>query len=303
MSRDSISDLLAFIAVARERSFTRGAAKLGVSQSALSHTITALEARMGVRLLTRTTRSVLPTEAGERLLGTLVPRFEEIEAEVAAVSELGSKTAGNIRITAIDYAIDSLLWPRIVPLLEQYPDLNVEISADYRMVDIVAERYDIGVRWGDQVAKDMIAVRLAPDMRQTIVASPGYLQSRGIPHTPQDLAAHSCIALRLASSGGLYAWELNNGSREMQVRVEGQAIFNGAYQLLNGALSGRGLAFLPEDLTLPHLQAGRLQSVLADWCPTFPGLHAYYPSRRQSSRALTLVIDAIRWRAGDPGAR
>ena len=303
MSRDSISDLLAFIAVARERSFTRGAAKLGVSQSALSHTITALEARMGVRLLTRTTRSVLPTEAGERLLGTLVPRFEEIEAEVAAVSELGSKTAGNIRITAIDYAIDSLLWPRIVPLLEQYPDLNVEISADYRMVDIVAERYDIGVRWGDQVAKDMIAVRLAPDMRQTIVASPGYLQSRGIPHTPQDLAAHSCIALRLASSGGLYAWELKNGSREMQVRVEGQAIFNGAYQLLNGALSGRGLAFLPEDLTLPHLQAGRLQSVLADWCPTFPGLHAYYPSRRQSSRALTLVIDAIRWRAGDPGAR
>ncbi len=297
MPRDAISDLLAFIAVARERSFTRGAAKLGVSQSALSHTITALEARMGVRLLTRTTRSVLPTEAGERLLETLVPRFEEIEAEVAAVSELGSKTAGNIRITAIDYAVDSLLWPRLVPLLEAYPDLHVEINSDYRMVDIVAERYDIGVRWGDQVAQDMIAIRLAPDMRQTIVASPSYLQSHGIPHTPQDLAQHSCIALRLASSGGLYAWELRNGSRQTQVRVEGQVIFNGAYQMLNAALSGRGLAFLPEDLTLPHLQAGRLQSVMADWCPVFPGLHAYYPSRRQSSRALTLVVDAIRMRS------
>lgn len=297
MSRDSISDLLAFIAVARERSFTRAAAKMGVSQSALSHTIRDLETRMGVRLLTRTTRSVLPTEAGERLLETLAPRFEEIEAEVAAVSELGSKTAGNIRITAIDYAVDSLLWPRLVPLLETYPDLKVELSADYRMVDIVAERYDIGVRWGDQVAQDMIAVRLAPDLKQTIVASPAYLQANGIPQTPQDLASHSCIALRLASRGGLYAWELKQGDREIQVRVEGQAVFNGAYQMLNAALSGRGLAFLPEDLTLPYLQAGRLQSVMADWCPVFPGLHAYYPSRRQSSRALNLVIDAIRMRS------
>jgi DNA-binding transcriptional LysR family regulator len=299
MSRDAISDLLAFIAVARERSFTRGAAQLGVSQSALSHKITALEARMGVRLLTRTTRSVLPTEAGERLLETLVPRFEEIEAEVAAVSELGSKTAGNIRITAIDYAVDSLLWPRLVPLLEQYPELNVEINSDYRMVDIVAERYDIGVRWGDQVAQDMVAVRLAPDMRQTIVAAPAYLQSRGLPVVPQDLAGHSCIALRLASSGGLYAWELEKEGRAMQVRVAGQATFNGAYQMLNAALSGRGLAYLPEDLTLPYLQAGRLQAAMADWCPVFPGLHAYYPSRRQSSRALQMVVDAIRWRAPD----
>src|ERR1700760_4644726 len=215
MSRDSISDLLAFIAVARECSFTRAAARMGVSQSALSHTIRDLEARMGVRLLTRTTRSVLPTEAGERLLETLVPRFEEIEAEVAAVSELGSRTAGNIRITAIDYAVDTLLWPRLVPLLETYPDLKVELSSDYRLVDIVAERYDIGVRWGDQVAQDMIAVRLAPDLKQTIVATPGYLQARGVPQTPQDLTNHSCIALRLASSGGLYAWELKHGSRGM----------------------------------------------------------------------------------------
>jgi DNA-binding transcriptional LysR family regulator len=297
MNRESLGDLLAFIAVARERSFTRAAAKMGVSQSALSHTIRALEARMGVRLLTRTTRSVLPTEAGERLIETVAPRLDEIEAEVAAVSEMGDKVAGTIRITAIDYAVDSLLWPRLTPLLGLYPELRVEISTDYRMVDIVADRFDIGIRWGDQVAKDMIAVRLAPDMRQTIVAAPAYLQARGIPQKPHDLAQHSCIGLRLASSGGLYAWELQSGDRQVQVRIDGQAVFNGAYQMLNAALSGCGLAFLPEDLTLPHLQAGRLQSVLTDWCPMFPGLHAYYPSRRQSSRALGLVIEAIRLRS------
>jgi DNA-binding transcriptional LysR family regulator len=256
-----------------------------------------MEARMGVRLLTRTTRSVLPTEAGERLLETVAPRLEQIEAEVAAVTEMGAKVAGNIRITAIDYAVDSLLWPRLTPLLAAYPDLRIEISTDYRMVDIVADRFDIGIRWGDQVEKDMIAVRLAPDMRQTIVATSAYLQAHGVPRTPQDLAQHNCIALRLASSGGLYAWELENDGRQTQVRIEGQTVFNGAYQMLNAALAGCGLAFLPEDLTLPHLQAGRLQNVLADWCPVFPGLHAYYPSRRQSSRALGLVIDAIRLRA------
>lgn len=296
MNRESLGDLLAFIAVARERSFTRAAAKMGVSQSALSHTIRALEARMGVRLLTRTTRSVLPTEAGERLIETVAPRLDEIEAEVAAVSEMGDKVAGTIRITAIDYAVDSLLWPRLAPLLGTYPDLRIEISTDYRMVDIVADRFDIGIRWGDQVAKDMIAVRLAPDMRQTIVATPAYLHARGVPQTPQDLTQHSCVGLRLASSGGIYAWELQNGDRQMQARIDGQTVFNGAYQMLNAALSGCGLAFLPEDLTLPHLQAGRLQSVMADWCPVFPGLHAYYPSRRQSSRALGLVIEAIRLR-------
>ncbi|QHI97436.1 LysR family transcriptional regulator [Xylophilus rhododendri] len=296
MNRESIADLLAFIAVARERSFTRAAARMGVSQSALSHTIRALETRMGVRLLTRTTRSVLPTEAGERLLETVAPRLEEIDAELAAVSEMGSRIGGTIRITAIDLAVDGLIWPRLAPLLAAHPELRVEISTDYRMVDIVAERFDIGIRWGDQVAKDMIAVRIAPDMRQTIVATPAYLQANGVPQSPQDLARHSCITLRLASSGGLYAWELKQGEREMQVRVEGQAVFNGAYQMLHAALSGTGLAFLPQDLTEPHLQAGRLQSVLADWCPVFPGLHAYYPSRRQSSKALALVIDAIRLR-------
>lgn len=296
MARDSIGDLLAFLAVARERSFTRAAGKLGVSQSSLSHTIRALETRLGVRLLTRTTRSVAPTEAGERLLQTVGPRLQEIEAEVAAVSELGAQPAGTVRITAIDYAVDTVLWPRLAKALPDYPDVKVEISADYRMTDIEAEHYDIGVRWGDQVAKDMIAVRLAPDMRQTIVATPDYLDDHGVPATPQDLLQHDCITLRLAGSGSLYAWELKRGARETQVRVEGRATFNGVYQMLNGALSGCGLAFLPEDLVRPHLQAGRLRSVMADWCPVFPGLHAYYPSRRRSSRALGLVIDAIRWR-------
>lgn len=294
MSRDSISDLLAFLAVAQERSFTRAAAKLGVSQSALSHTVKALEARLGVRLLTRTTRSVSPTEAGERLMDTVAPRLQEIEDEVQAVSDLGDKVGGTVRITAIDYVVDSLIWPRLAPLLKSYPDLKVEMSADYRMVDIVAERFDIGVRWGDQVARDMIAVRLAPDMRMHIVGSPAYFAGCEVPQEPADLLQHNCIALRLASSGGLYAWELKQGSREVQARVTGQAVFNGAYQMLHAAVAGAGLAFLPEDMVAEHLEAGRLVSVMQDWCPVFPGLHAYYPSRRQSSRALSLVIEAIR---------
>lgn len=294
MARDPISDLLAFLAVARERSFTRAAAQMGVSQSALSHTIRALETRMGVRLLTRTTRSVSPTEAGERLLATVAPRLQEIEEEVQAVSELGDKVGGTIRITAIDHVVDTVLWPRLAPLLVAYPDLKVEISADYRLVDIVAERFDIGVRWGDQVARDMIAVRLAPDMQMHIVANPDYLARHGRPQQPAELLQHNCIALRLTGSGGLYAWELTQGGREVLARVAGQAVFNGAYQMLRAALSGTGLAFLPQDLVAEHLASGRLISVMADWCPVFPGLHAYYPSRRQSSKALGLVIAALR---------
>lgn len=296
MERENIKDMLVFLAVARERSFTRAAAKLGLSQSALSHTIRALEARLGVRLLTRTTRSVSPTEAGERLLETVAPRLEEIEAEIAAVSELGDKPAGTIRITAIDHVIDAVLWPRLAKMLPQYPDLRVEISSDYRMVDIAAERFDIGVRYGDQVEKDMVAVRLTLDVPMAIVGSPGYFEKRPIPASPQDLMKHNCITLRLSSSGGLYAWELRNGDRDIEVRVKGQVTFNSAYQLLNAALSGSGLAFIPEELAAPHVQAGRLLSVMKNWCPAFPGLHAYYPSRRHSSRALALVIDAIRYR-------
>ena len=297
MARDSISDLLAFLAVARERSFTRAAAQLGVSQSALSHTVRALETRLGVRLLTRTTRSVAPTEAGERLLSSVAPRLQEIEDEIAAVTELGDKPGGTVRITAIDHVVDAVLWPRLAPVLLQYPDIKIEISSDYRMVDIVADRFDIGVRWGDQVAKDMIAVRVSPDMRMCIVGAPSYFKDRRDPESPQDLMQHNCITLRLANSGGLYAWELKNGEHEVQARVSGQATFNGAYQMVNAALAGCGLAFVPEDMVVEHVQAGRLRRVLHDWCPAFPGLHAYYPSRRQNSLALSLVIEALRLRS------
>jgi DNA-binding transcriptional LysR family regulator len=297
MPRENISDLLAFLAVAQERSFTRAAGKLGVSQSALSHTIRALETRLGVRLLTRTTRSVSPTEAGERLVQTVGPRLEEIEAEVAAVSELGDKAAGTIRITAIDHVVDSVLWPRLVNLLDQYHDLRVEVHADYRLVDIAAERYDIGVRYGDQVQKDMVAVRLTDELPMTIVGSPRYFETHAIPRTVQDLTRHNCITLRLSSRGGLYAWELRDGERKVDVRVDGQVVLNGAYQMLNAALSGSGLAFLPEMMTQPHVDAGRLRRVMDDCCVPFPPLYAYYPSHRNSSRALRLVIDAIRHRA------
>ncbi|GGY73297.1 LysR family transcriptional regulator [Pseudoduganella plicata] len=297
MARENINDILVFLAVARERSFTRAAAKLGMTQSALSHIIRGLEARLGVRLLTRTTRSVSPTEAGERLLQNVAPRMEEIEAEIAAVSDLGDKPAGTIRITATDHVIDNFLWPRLAPVLPQYPDIHLEMSADYRMVDIVAERYDIGVRWGDQVDKDMIAVRLTPDMRTMIVGSPAYFAHRPIPASAQDLMKHSCIGLRLATAGSVYAWELRHAGRDLELRPRGQFTFSGTYQMLNAALSGCGLAYLTEDLAAPHVQAGRLVSVMEDWCPHFPGLHAYYPSRRHSSRALGIVIDAIRHKA------
>ncbi|NML99005.1 LysR family transcriptional regulator [Paraburkholderia sp. RP-4-7] len=296
MPRENFNDLLAFIAVARERSFTRAAAQLGVSQSALSHTIRALESRLGLRLLTRTTRSVSPTEAGERILRTVAPRFEEIEAELTAVTELRDMPAGTIRITATDYATNTILWPKLSKLLRKYPEIKVEIITDYGLSDIVADRYDIGVRNGDQVAKDMIAVRIAPDMKMSIVGSPAYLEKQPLPKTPQDLMAHNCINLRLPTLGVFYAWELKKGSREVQVRVEGQLAFNGTYHMLDAALAGYGLAYLPSDLAQPHVAAGRLARVLDDWCPTFPGLHAYYASRSESSRAMALVIDSLRYR-------
>jgi DNA-binding transcriptional LysR family regulator len=296
MARDNISDILVFLAVARERSFTRAAAKLGMTQSALSHTIRALEGRLGVRLLTRTTRSVSPTEAGERLLLNVAPRLEEIEAEIAAVSDLGDRPAGTIRITATDTTIDTVLWPRLAKVLPDYPDIHVEISSEYRLVDVAAERFDIGVRWGDQVEKDMIAVRLTPDMQTMIVGSPAYFAHRPVPVSSQDLMKHDCIRLRLAG-GGLYAWELLHEGQAMELRVRGQFTFNSAWQMLGAALSGCGLAFVTADLAEDHVRAGRLVSVMEDWCPKFPGLHAYYPSRRHSSRALAVVLDAIRYQA------
>ena len=296
MPRQNVNDLLAFLAVAKERSFTRAAAKLGVSQSALSHTIRGLEERLGLRLLTRTTRSVSPTEAGERLLLTVGPRFEEIEAELEALSELREKPAGTIRINAIDYVADTVLWPKLGKLLREYPDIKVEITIDYGLTDIVAHRYDAGVRIGEQVAKDMIAVRIGPDMRMAVVGAPSYFGKRSEPKTPQDLIGHSCINLRLPTHGGLYAWEFEKGSRELKVRVEGQLVFNGTYQMLNAALAGFGLAYVPEHLVQKHLAKGRLIRVLADWCPPFSGYHLYYPSRRQPTPAFALVVNALRYR-------
>jgi len=296
MQRGTLDDLLAFIAVGRERSFTKAAAKLGVSQSALSHTIRELESRLGVRLLTRTTRSVAPTDAGERLLDTLGPRFLEIDAALAGLRELRDKPAGTIRITATEYALDAFLWPKLVKFLSKYPDIKVEISIDPLLTDIVAQRFDAGVRVGEQVAKDMIAVRIGPDVRMAVVAAPSYFRKRGEPKTPQDLTEHACINLRLPTHGGLYAWEFEQGARELKVRVEGQLVFNGTSQILNAALAGFGLAYVPEDLARPHLAKRRLKRVLAEWCPPFSGYHLYYPSRRQSSAAFALLVEALRYR-------
>jgi DNA-binding transcriptional LysR family regulator len=296
MQRGHLDDLVAFVAVARERSFTKAAAKLGVSQSALSHTIRALETRLGIRLLTRTTRSVSPTEAGERLLHTVAPRLEEIDAELAALSELRDKPAGTIRLTAAEYALDTLLWPKLAKFLRGYPDIKVEIVVDNGLTDIVAQRFDAGVRAGEQVAKDMIAVRIGPDMRMAVVAAPAYFKTRPEPKKPQDLIGHNCINLRLPTHGGLYAWEFAKGARELKVRVEGQLVFNGTFQMLNAALSGFGLAYVPEGLAQPHLAKGRLKRVLEDWCPPYAGFHLYYPSRRQSSAAFALLVEALRHR-------
>lgn len=301
MARDNINDILVFLAIARERSFTKAAFKLGMTQSAVSHIIRGLEKRLGVRLLSRTTRSVSPTEAGERLLHNVGPRLDEIEQEIASISDLGDKPSGLVRITSIDHVIDNFLWPRLAKVLLQYPDIQLEISSDYRMVDIAAERFDIGVRWGDQVDKDMVAVRITPEIQMMIVGSPDYFAHRPVPASVQDLLKQNCIQLRMASTGGVYTWKLQHDGRDMDVRVRGQFMFNGVYQMVNAAISGCGLAFVTDDLASEHVRDGRLVSVMADWCPRFPGLYAYYPSRRHSSRAVGLVIDAIRHKSGDHG--
>lgn len=294
--RENINDLLALVAVARERSFTRAAAQLGVSQSALSHAIRGLETRLGLRLLTRTTRSVAPTVAGERLLATVGPRLEEIENELDALTELRDKPAGTIRITTSEHAAETILWPKLAKFLPKYPDIKVEIVVDNGLADIVAQRYDAGVRLGEQVAKDMIAVRLGPHMRVAVVAAPSYFARRPPPKTPQDLIAHNCVNLRLPTYGGLYAWEFEKGGRELNVRVDGQLVFNTLQPRLNAALAGLGMAYMPEDVALPHIAKGRLQRVLEDWCLPFPGYHLYYPSRRQSSPAFALLAEALRYR-------
>src|SRR5215211_6242636 len=296
MQRGSLDDLRALVAVAREQSFTKAAAKLGVSQPALSQTIRQLEARLGVRLLARTTRSVSLTEAGEHLVGTVAPRIEEIEAELTAVSELREKPAGTIRITATEYAADAILLPELAKLLPLYPDIKVEIIIDYGLTDIVSERFDAGVRSGEQVAKDMIAVRIGPDMRMAVVGVPSYFKGRPEPKKPQDLIGHNCINLRLPSHGGVYVWEFEKGGRELRVRVEGQFTFNATTQMLNAALAGLGLAYAPESMVQQYLTKGRLKRILEDWCLPYSGYHLYYPSRRQPSAAFTLLVDALRYR-------
>ncbi|MDE2200425.1 MAG: LysR family transcriptional regulator [Rhodospirillales bacterium] len=297
MNRETVSDLIAFLAVARERSFTRAAARLGVSQSALSQTIRTLEARLGLRLLTRTTRSVAPTEAGERLLHIAAPRFEEIDAELAALGELRDRPAGTIRLTADEYAAGTVLWPALERFLPGYPDIKVEITVDYGLTDIVAARYDAGVRLGDVVARDMIALPIGPDQRMSVVGAPGYFAAHAPPRTPQNLTLHSCINLRLPTLGGLYAWEFEKAGREVRVRVEGRLVFNSIALILRAALAGFGLAYLPEDEVAPHLADGRLVRVLADWCPPFSGYHLYYPSRRQHAPAFAALLDALRGEA------
>lgn len=296
MARQDIKDLAAFLVVARERSFTKAAAQLGVSQSALSHTMRGLEERLGLRLLTRTTRSVAPTEAGERLLRTVGPHFDEIDAELDALSELRDKPSGTLRINTSAQAAETILWPCFSRLLPQYPDIKVELMLDSSLTDIVAGRFDAGVRLGENIAKDMIAVPIGPDQRLIVVAAPSYLKGRKPPRTPHDLTHHTCINLRQTTLGNLYAWEFEKNGRAIDVRVDGQFICNDITMILRAALDGFGLAFVMEDRALEHIKAGRLVRVLDDWCAPFAGYHLYYPSRRQASPALAVLVDALRYR-------
>lgn len=297
MENTNLNDLRAFVAIAREHSFTHAAARLGVSQSALSHTLRGLEAQLGVRLLNRSTRSVAPTAAGDRLLQTLAPRFAEIDAELAALSALRDTPAGSVRISSPDYPADAILLPKLARFLPRYPDVRVELDVDDRLVDIVAEHYDAGVRDGELIAKDMVAVPIGPALRMAVVGAPAYFAHRAAPKKPQDLTRHHCINLRLPTRADLYAWEFQKGRRRLNVRVDGQFTCNRPDQMLDAALAGLGLAYVLEDAARPHLAARRLQRVLEDWCPRYPGYHLYYPSRRQPSAAFALLVDALRCRA------
>ena len=297
MGRESLNDIVAFLAVARERNFTKAAAKLGVSQSALSHTIRGLEARLGLRLLTRTTRSVSPTEAGDRLVRAVGPHFDDIQSELEALGALRDKPTGTVRITAGLHATETILWPKLQPMLRKYPEVKLEITVDYGLANIVADRIDAGVRLGEQVAKDMIAVRIGPDFRFVVVAAPSYFSSRAEPRSPGELTQHNCINLRFPTHGALYTWEFERSGRELNVRVDGQLTFNNSKQILDAVLAGFGVAYLPEDLAKPHLAKKRLVQVLDSWCAPFSGYHLYYPSRRQDAPALSLVVDALRYKS------
>ena len=296
MKRDELGDLAAFLAVADERSFTRAAARLGLSQSALSHTIRRLEARLGLRLLLRTTRSVAPTEAGERLAEALRPAFDGIDARIEALSALRDRPSGTIRITAGEHAAQTVLWPVLERFLPLYPDVRVEIATDYRMIDLAEGRFDAGIRLGEHLAEDMIAVPIGPDMRMVVVGSPAYFATRPVPQTPHDLTAHACVNLRLPTRGGLYVWEFEKDGRPLNVRVDGPLIVNDMDLMVSGALGGVGLGIVMEDQVTAEVADGRLIRVLEDWSPPFPGYHLYYPSRRQPTPAFTALIDALRYR-------
>jgi DNA-binding transcriptional LysR family regulator len=295
MARENFNDVLGFVHVVREGSFTRAAALLGVSPSALSHAVRDIEAELGVLLLTRTTRSVAPTEAGLWLYNEIAPQFDEIDAEVLALQELHNKPAGTIRITAAEQAARSFLWPRLSAVLRDYPDIHVELTVDYAKTDIIAERYDAGVRLGDQVAKDMIAVRISADQRIAVVATPAYFAQRPVPLTPHELQQHNCINLRLPTHGGLRPWDFQKGDEKVIVRVTGQWVFNTSSAIVEAALAGSGLAYAPETMVAQHITDGRLVRVLDDWCDPYPGYYLYYPSRRQSSRAFGIIVDALRY--------
>ena len=293
MSRRNLNDLVAFVTVAREGSFTRAGAVLGVSQSALSQAIKALEERLEIRLLTRSTRSVSPTPAGERLLRAIGNRFDEIEAELDALTELRDKPAGSVRITSGDHVLRTVLMPKLLPVMQRYPDIHVEFDVSYGFRDIVADRFDAGVRLGESIDKDMIAMPITPKIRMAAAASPSYFETHPIPKVPGDLTSHNCLNIRFPS-GGVYVWEFERRGRQLNVRVEGQAIFNTSPHIVLAALGGMGIAFLPEGELEPHMEQGRLVRVLQEWCPPFPGYHLYYPSRRQHSPAFSLVVDALR---------
>jgi DNA-binding transcriptional LysR family regulator len=298
VARNDLQDISAFLAVARDRSFTRAAAKMGVTQSALSQTVRGLEERLGIRLLTRNTRGVSPTEAGEMLLRTVGPHFDEIQIGLAALSGLREKPAGTVRITADQHAAEDVLWPAIDQFLPEYPDIKIEITIDYGLTDIIAEQYDAGVRIGEIVDKDMIAVPIGPDMRMIVVAAPGYLAMHAAPQTPQDLTNHRCINLRLPTYGGLYAWEFEKDGRDLNVRVDGQLMFNNVGMTITAAVAGHGLAYVSEARVKTLVKSGQLVPVLDDWCPSFPGYHLYYPSRRQPTPAFKAVVSALRYRKG-----
>lgn len=295
MLRENAADLISFVVVARSGSFTRAAAQIGVSQSALSHAVRGLEERLGIRLLTRTTRKVRPTAEGERVLERIAPHFTEIEAELEALVEMRDQPAGTIRITAVDHAADMVIWPKLAPVLKQYPDIKVEVVTDYALTDIVAERFDAGVRLGEQVSEGMIAVRIGPDFRMLAVGAPSYFQGRSYPRVPEDLTDHDCINLRLSTHGALYAWEFEKDGRELRVRVDGQLTFNTIYPVVDAALAGYGIGYVPENLVRHHIDEGRLVSVLEDWSPPFPGYYLYYPHRRRSSPAFNVLLNALRY--------